>query len=146
MSETQRITLKTIALNLRVGVPEAERAIAQALHADIEIEIRDPPVFITEDNLAQTINYDHIIHFLRDDLPQEGPFALIETVADRICAFCLSLSAQVHEVDVRIAKPSVLPAEQGLVSISVRRTRSGRLAALKQEPPYGQSARRAGQP
>lgn len=130
MSETQRITLKNITLNLRVGVPEPERAVPQALHADIELEIRDPPVFFTDDDLQQTINYDHILGFLRDGLAQHGPFALIESVADRICAFCLALSGQVQSVEVRIAKPSVLQAEPGLVSVSLHRTRGGKLAAF----------------
>lgn len=127
MSEIQRITLTNIALNLRVGVPEPERAVPQALHADIELEIRDPPVFFIDDDLEQTIDYDRILGFLRDELAQHGPFALIESIADRICAFCLALSAQVHGVEVRIAKPSVLQAEPGLVSICLRRTRTGKL-------------------
>lgn len=124
MSETQRIILKNMALSLRVGVPDAERAIPQALLADIEIEISDPPVFFTEDDLAQTINYDRIIGFLREGLAGLGPFALIESVADRICAFCLALSARVQTVEVHITKPSVLPAAAGLVSVGLRRTRA----------------------
>ena len=129
MSEQHSIHLRDIPLRLRVGVPEAERALPQDLLVEISLEIRDPPIFFHEDDLRQTIDYDAILAFLRDGLAVHGPFALIETIADRICAFCLSLSKRVELVDVRVIKPSVLPAQMGKVSVQLRRSRNGPLGA-----------------
>lgn len=147
MSERQLISLKDLPLCLRVGVPEAERAAPQVLRVDITLEICDPPVFFQRDELAQTIDYDAILLFLRDGLAAQGPFALIESIADRICAFCLALGAAVHAVDVRVSKPSVLPAEHGLVSVGLRRTRAGPLAVLANpDARFAPALRRAAQP
>lgn len=146
MDERQQISLKDIPLRLQVGVPEAERATAQALRADITLEILDPPGFADRDTLDQTIDYDAILHFLREGLGAHGPFALIETIADRICAFCLSLGARVHCVEVRISKPSVLPAAQGLVSVALRRVREGARGTQKAGSSFGRSLRSGDHP
>jgi dihydroneopterin aldolase len=119
MADTQTISLSDIPVRLSLGVPDAERARLQDVLVSLSLTVEAPPS-PTRDELPATIDYDAIIQFLRDDLPAEGPIQLIETVADRIAAFVLSLSARIDAVDVTVKKPSVLVAP-AMVSISLTR-------------------------
>jgi FolB domain-containing protein len=119
MADTQTISLSDIPVRLALGVPEAERARLQDVFVSLSLTVEAPPS-PTRDDLASTVDYDTIIRFLREDLPIEGPIQLIETVADRIAAFVLSLSARIDAVDVTVKKPSVLAAP-AMVSVSLTR-------------------------
>lgn len=119
MADIQTISLSDIPVRLSLGVPDAERARLQDVLVSLSLTVEAPPS-PTRDDLAQTIDYDAVIHFLRDGLPAEGPMHLIETVADRIAAYVLSLSARIDAVDVTVKKPSVLAAP-AMVSVSLTR-------------------------
>jgi 7,8-dihydroneopterin aldolase/epimerase/oxygenase len=118
MPDRQKINLSDVPVHLNLGVTAAERAGPQEVLVSVEIEIPDPPHFETG-NLADTIDYDSIIGFIRS-LPDFGPTALIETLAERVAGFCLSLSPRVAAAHVAVKKPSVLAAP-ALVSITLSR-------------------------
>ena len=103
---------------VRVGVPEPERAAPQEVRISVTLCLGEAPDFMGQDRLSQTLDYDRIIHFIRDDLG--APAHLIETLADRVAGQCLSLSARARWVEVTVKKPSVLSGD-GLVSVAIRR-------------------------
>lgn len=128
MRDRQSIQLSDVAVSLRVGVPSEEQAQPQTVRISLGIELEPPGPYFEHDRLDSTLDYARIIAFLREELPRQGPFALIETVADRAAEFVLALSARVEAVEVRVAKPSVLAPEDGAVAVTLVRTAHGRLA------------------
>lgn len=103
---------------VRVGVPEPERASLQEVRVSVALALADPPDYATHDRIGATVDYDRILHFIRDDLGE--PAHLIETLADRVAGHCLSLSSRARWVEVSVKKPSVLSGD-GLVAVTVRR-------------------------
>lgn len=120
MHDRQTIAVSDVPVRLRLGVPDAERAEAQTILVCVSLDLFDPPAFPRSDRLVDTIDYDAIIGFLREDLPARGDIHLIETVADLVATYVLGLSPRIAFVDVTVKKPSVLDG-QGLVSVSLRR-------------------------
>ena len=82
--------------------------------------LADPPAYPAHDRIGATVDYDRILHFIRDDLG--APAHLIETLADRVAGHCLSLSERARWVEVTVKKPSVLSGD-GLVAVTIRRER-----------------------
>jgi dihydroneopterin aldolase len=105
---------------VRVGVPEPERAAPQEVRISVALALGDPPFYAAHDRIGATVDYDRILHFIRDDLGE--PAQLIETLADRVAGHCLSLSERARWVEVSVKKPSVLSGD-GLVSVTIRRER-----------------------
>ena len=105
---------------VRVGVPEPERATPQEVRVSVTMALDDPPDYTRNDRIGATLDYDRIIHFIRDDLG--APAHLIETLADRVAGHCLSLSDRARWVEVTVKKPSVLSGD-GMVAVSIRRER-----------------------
>ena len=121
MPDTQTIALTDISATLHLGVSAEERSRQQTVLVCVSLQLADPPSFTGEPAITETIDYDHIIHYVRDALPGEGEVALIETIADRVAAHCLALSPRVTEAEVMVKKPSVLTAP-GMVAVTIRRT------------------------
>ena len=117
MADTQTITLSDVAVTLALGVGDAERRRPQAVLVTVALTLADATA---HDDLGDTIDYDRVIHFLRDTLPAGGPLHLIETVADHVADHVLSLSARVATVVVTVKKPSVLTAP-AMVSVTLTR-------------------------
>ncbi len=121
-TETLVIDVDDVATRLCVGVSPQERARPQALVISTALHLAAGPNFEGRDRLAETIDYDALISFVKHGLAEKPPALLIETVADRVAAFAFTLDPAVLAVDVRVAKPSVLGAE-GLVSVRLHRRR-----------------------
>lgn len=121
MADLQIIRIDDAKALVRVGVPDPERATPQEVRVCVELALADPPNFSTHDRISATLDYDRIIHFIRDDLGE--PAHLIETLADRVAGHCLSLSDRALWVEVRVKKPSVLSGD-GLVAVTIRRERA----------------------
>ena len=103
---------------VRVGVPAPERATPQEVRISVTMLLDDPPDYARNDRIGATIDYDRIIHFIRDDLG--APAHLIETLADRVARHCLGLSPRAEWVEVTVKKPSVM-RQDGMVAVTVRR-------------------------
>lgn len=121
MSDKQTITLTDVITALRLGVSTGERAREQSVLVTVAVTLIDPPSYAGAATLADTVDYDDIIHYIRETLPQEGEIKLIETVADRIAEHCLALSPRIVAADVTVKKPSVL-VSPGMVQVSISRT------------------------
>ena len=103
---------------VRVGVPDPERAAQQEVRISVTLALAAPPDFLAHDRLAETVDYDRIIGFIRSDLDE--PAHLIETLADRVARHCLALSKRAAWVEVSVMKPSVLNGD-GRVAVTLRR-------------------------
>jgi len=121
MADTQIIRIEDARAQVQVGVPDPERTAPQEVLITVVVAFDDPPDFLSDDRLGATIDYDRIIHFIRDDLG--APAHLIETLADRVVTHCLSLSSRVRWAEATVKKPSVLNG-RGLVSVTLRRERT----------------------
>jgi dihydroneopterin aldolase len=106
---------------VRVGVPDPERTAPQVVRISVTLALGEPPHYVARDRIGETVDYDKIIHFIRDDLGE--PAHLIETLADRVAGHCLSLSDRARWVEVTVKKPSVLSGD-GLVAVTIRRERA----------------------
>jgi dihydroneopterin aldolase len=119
MPDTQTIALLDVSATLHLGVGAEERARQQTVLVSVSIELIDPPIFTGAPSIADTVDYDDIIHFIRDGL--NGGIGLIETVADRVADHCLGLSPRIARAEVTVKKPSVLTAPS-MVAVTIRRT------------------------
>lgn len=118
MADLHIIRIEDAKALVKVGVPEPERAAQQEVRISVSLALARPADFTTHDRIGATVDYDRILHFIRDDLGE--PAHLIETLADRVARHCLALSERALWVDVTVKKPSVLSGD-GLVSVSIRR-------------------------
>ena len=92
MAGAHIIHIEDAKAQVRVGVPEPERAAPQEVLISVTLSLGAPVDFAGEDRLSQTVDYDRIIRFIREDLG--APAHLVETLADRVARHCLSLSAR----------------------------------------------------
>ena len=120
MPDLQIIRIDDAKALVRVGVPEPERAAQQEVRISVTMALDGPPDYTRHDRIGATVDYDRILHFIRDDLGE--PAHLVETLADRVAGHCLSLSARTRWVEVSVKKPSVLSGD-GMVAVSIRRER-----------------------
>ena len=118
MADLHVIRIDDAKALVRVGVPEPERAAQQEVRISVAMALDDPPDYVKHDRIGATVDYDRILHFIRDDLGE--PAHLIETLADRVAGHCLSLSLRARWVEVTVKKPSVLSGD-GLVAVTIRR-------------------------
>ncbi|MEZ5995287.1 MAG: dihydroneopterin aldolase [Hyphomonadaceae bacterium] len=118
MADGHMIRIDDAKALVRVGVPDPERAIPQEVRICVTLAIAEPPDFPGRDRISETVDYDRVLHFIRDDLG--APAHLIETLADRVAGHCLSLSERASWVEVTVKKPSVLSGD-GLVAVTIRR-------------------------
>ncbi len=120
MADLHIIRIDDVKALVRVGVPDPERACPQEVRISVSLALAEPPDYPAHDRIGATIDYDRILHFIRDDLG--APAHLIETLADRVAGHCLSLSPRARWVEVSVKKPSVLSGD-GTVAVTIRRER-----------------------
>ena len=112
------ITIRDLAVNLRVGVPDEERAQPQRLLLTVEMH-RDFTAAAADDDLRHTIDYYAVSRRLLA-FGQARSWKLIETLASEIAAMVLKdFSAQAVTVEV---KKFVVP-EARYVSVRLSRAR-----------------------
>jgi FolB domain-containing protein len=121
MADAHIIRIDDAKALVRVGVPDPERAIPQEVRISVTMALDAPPSYMRNDRIGATVDYDRILHFIRDDLG--APAHLIETLADRVAGHCLSLSERADWVEVTVKKPSVLSGD-GMVAVTIRRERA----------------------
>jgi dihydroneopterin aldolase len=118
MADLHIIRIDDAKALVRVGVADPERAEPQEVRISVALALDDPPDYVRHDRIGATVDYDRILHFIRDDLG--APAHLIETLADRVAGHCLSLSQRALWVEVSVKKPSVLSGD-GVVAVTIRR-------------------------
>ncbi|MGE0161037.1 MAG: dihydroneopterin aldolase [Gemmatimonadales bacterium] len=102
-----RIVVPALPLRARVGVTDAERAVAQDVLIDLELGL-DLARAGREDALEHTVDYEKVCDVVAATV-QAHPYRLIEAIAEA-CASAILSSFGVQEVRVRVRKPGALVA------------------------------------
>ena len=123
MAELDRVTLRGLRVFARHGVLEAERQAGQEFLIDAVLWLDTRPAAATDD-LSKTVDYGALANRLVC-LAQGPPVRLIETLAERLAADCLS-EPLVAEVEITVHKPQAPIAHPfGDVTVVIRRARPG---------------------
>jgi len=107
------VFVRDLAVDAVIGVHRHEKVQAQPLLINIDLTAREGEAPL-EDRLAHVVDYEQIVGGVRA-LIAEGHVKLLETLAERIAAYCLA-DARVLAVRVRIEK---LAAIAGVRSVGV---------------------------
>jgi dihydroneopterin aldolase len=119
---SDRISLLGLRVFGHHGVLEHERHYGQEFVVDAVLWVDTRPAAAADD-LSLTVDYAEVAAALADVVSGE-PVALIETLAGRLAAACLSASPVVAEVEITVHKPQApLPQPFGDVTVSIRRSR-----------------------
>ena len=120
---TDRICLLGLRAFGRHGVLDHERRDGQEFVVDAVLWLDTRPAAAADD-LSLTVDYDAVAGRLAAVVSGE-PVALIETLADRLAAACLSVSEVVREVEITVHKPHApLIQSFGDVTVTIRRGRA----------------------
>jgi 7,8-dihydroneopterin aldolase/epimerase/oxygenase len=117
-----RISLLGLRAFGRHGVLEHERRDGQEFMVDAVLWLDTRPAAAADD-LSLTVDYAAVASRLSAIVSGE-PVALIETLADRLAAACLSAHEAVREVEITVHKPHApLVQSFGDVTLTIRRSR-----------------------
>jgi 7,8-dihydroneopterin aldolase/epimerase/oxygenase len=101
----QRIALREVALEVRLGAYEKERHAPQPVIVDVEL-YRSMGAFPMGAGLEDCLDYDRIFRHLTQDWPQRPHTDLIERLAEDLVLFCLE-DPRVEACRVVIRKPAI---------------------------------------
>jgi dihydroneopterin aldolase len=100
-----RITLRSMRLEGRVGATEEERSQPQALEVDLVVEA-DLAAAASSDDLASTVDYGPLAR-LAEETVSTGTFTLLEALAGALATAALEASPRILAVTVRVRKLAV---------------------------------------
>ena len=121
MTELDRIELSGLRVFARHGVLDSERVSGQEFVIDTVLWLDTRPA-AGSDDLSKTVDYGALANRLVR-LAEEPPVRLIETLAERLAADCLS-EPLVAEVEITVHKPQAPIAHPFTdVTITIRRAR-----------------------
>ncbi len=120
MKHSDRVKIKGLQLESRVGVPDEERASPQRLLVNVTISPVSPLRGLADD-LERTIDYDQVAREIRK-VAGEGSRRLIETLAEDIAGVVLGFRG-VAGVGVEVRK-FILPDTE-YVSVELGGMRNG---------------------
>lgn len=112
---SDRIALTGLRVRGRHGVLAAERQEGQDFVVDVALDV-DLRAAATADDLGQTVHYGELAERLAAVVGGE-PVDLIETLAERLAAVCLSYD-RVTRAEVTVHKPAA-PIPLDFVDVSV---------------------------
>ena len=122
MTPLDRVELRGLRVFARHGVLEAERQSGQEFIIDAVLWLDTRPA-AAGDDLSKTIDYGALADRLVR-LAEDPPVRLIETLAERLAADCLS-EPLVAEAEITIHKPQAPIAHPfGDVAVVIRRERT----------------------
>lgn len=116
-----RIFVRDYVLTMEIGAYSHERGQQQRVGFDIAADIRRTPS--DRDDLRQVFSYDVLTDAVRA-VAAEGPFQLVETLAERIAARLLAHAAIV-QVTVRVEKRDLGPGGVGVEIVRQRESGGG---------------------
>ena len=118
---SDRIRLSGLRVRGRHGVYDFERADGQDFVIDAELEVDLAPAAASDD-VTDTVHYGELAGRLAEIVAGE-PVNLIETLADRLAAECLT-DKRVDAATITVHKPQApIPHEFADVAVTVRRSR-----------------------
>ena len=105
MNDSQKIYIKDLLLNCRIGHRVEERKEKQPLVINIGLWV-DLPKAGPKDDLVNTLDYKALYERIVD-LGENSSYGLIETMAEKIMEICLA-DARVKRARVCVEKPNAL--------------------------------------
>ena len=133
MTELDRIELRGLRVFARHGVLDSERRSGQEFVIDAVLWLDTRPA-AGSDDLSKTVDYGALANRLVR-LAEEPPVRLIETLAERLAADCLS-EPLVAEVEITVHKPQAPIAHPfSDITVAIRRARPSPGAQQPAPPP-----------
>ena len=111
------VYVRDLEVETIVGVHDHEKLAPQLLRISIDLTVREASKG-HEDKLANVVCYEEIVRGVQE-ICTSGHVNLIETIAERIAAFCLS-DKRVHAVCVAVEKPQAFSECAG-VGVEIER-------------------------
>jgi 7,8-dihydroneopterin aldolase/epimerase/oxygenase len=116
----RRVFVRDMEVMASVGIFEVEKRYEQRIVVSIDLDVVDGYDGVSE-QITDVLDYSRVVHGV-EQLVQGTHFKLIETLAERIAAQCLS-DGRVLAVMVRIEKPDIMPGCRS-VGIEIKRQRA----------------------
>ncbi len=115
--KTYRIFIRDLEMIASVGVHEHEKIAPQRIRVSIDLNV-GPRAPDATDSVETVLSYENIVKTTRA-IVATGHFQLIETLAERVAAACLT-HYTVKSVKVKIEKPDIFP-DAATVGIEIER-------------------------
>ena len=124
-----RLLIRDLVVKANIGVHAHEHLAPQRVRINVELRVgkRSPA---SDDDISSVVSYEDIVSGIRK-IVEQGHIKLVETLAERIAALCLS-DERVVSATVRVEKPDIEPDAEGVGVEIHRRQRS--------ESPSGETA------
>ena len=119
---SDRISIRGLVVETRIGVTQKERSRPQDVSIDIDIDLDLGPAG-GSDELDQTVDYDALVSSVAEFV-RGNECLLLERLATQICDL-VAAKPLVGGVTVAVAKSDV-PVREEVAAISVRVARPGR--------------------
>ncbi len=119
--DRQCVALRNVAVPVRLGLLERERAAPQTVIVDVELWRRHRGY--RGGGLAECLDYDRIHRHLTEVWPRRPHTGLLEELAEDLIAVCFA-DPKVEACRVRIRKPQVY-GDGAVPELEVVRRRSG---------------------
>ncbi|MGF1610024.1 MAG: dihydroneopterin aldolase, partial [Kiloniellales bacterium] len=114
-----RILVKDLVLDFRIGVHAHEQLAPQKVRLNLEVQVR-PRSGPLSDDIGDVLSYEDILNGIKE-LADGQHIHLVETLAERIAGICLADPRAVR-ARVRVEKLEIEPAAAG-VGIEIERRR-----------------------
>ena len=123
---TDQVRVQNLCLHGYHGVLPEETKLGQKFYVDITCDLNLAPCAV-DDDYTKAVCYGALCD-LAAEVSEAGPYQLIETLGDRICAAILDRFDRVDHVAVAVRKPSAsLKAQFDHVSVTINRQRRYRV-------------------
>ncbi len=122
---SDRISIRGLVVETRIGVTEKERSRPQDVSIDIDLDV-DLSAAGASDDLNETVDYDTLVAAVAA-LVRGNECSLLERLATEICDL-VAAKNRVRSVTVQVTKNDV-PVNEEVSAISVRVARPGRTAS-----------------
>ncbi|MEM7021472.1 MAG: dihydroneopterin aldolase [Pseudomonadota bacterium] len=102
----QKLALRGVRVQIRVGVFAQEKIAPQAVEVDVELCRRHDAY--RGEGLDACLNYEPVYRYLTEEWPKRGHVELLEAWAEDLVGYCLN-DEKVDACLVRIRKPDIFP-------------------------------------
>ncbi|MEE8622459.1 MAG: dihydroneopterin aldolase [Alphaproteobacteria bacterium] len=106
----RRVFIRDLVLSCDIGVHRRERGTRQRVRINLDLALREGATPVN-DRIGDVVCYEEVADGVRR-IASDGHVNLVETLAERIAAFCLE-DPRVVSVKVRVEKLDVFPDAAG---------------------------------
>lgn len=119
MSVPDKIIIRDLRLDMRIGIYDCEKNELQPVIVNLEIELL-PITAGQTDDIGDTLDYETVINDVRA-IAKAGHIHLAEHFAEKIAAACFR-HKKAAATTVRVEKPEII--KNATVGVEIRRARS----------------------